>query len=117
MSKQKLFAYAMVVGAGALIYPQSPWAEGFSSADFLRWDRQSQDFLIQTSVTMVGIVASQTTENFAPCLDRWYSASDDQVRASRHDHILDVMREHPDYHPQAVILAVLKKQCGPLKPD
>lgn len=95
----------------------STLAEGFKSSDFLGWPRKSQESYIQTSISMAGVVATQTAyPDFASCVDKWFWQGGKQGQGKRQAHILDVMRKYPEFHPQGVILAVLKKQCGDLKP-
>ena len=106
---------ASMLGAIAIFHSEISRAGEFSAADVMKWDRKAQDFFIQTSVTMIGVVMTQARREYASCVDRWYAASDEKVRMGRHDQVLEVMRQYPDYHPQAVILAVVKKQCGALK--
>jgi hypothetical protein len=89
-------------------------AETFTSAAFLEWSRASQDSLIQASITMAGIVATQGRKDISRCIDNWYT-EDDAIQRMRHDFILESARRYPSFHPQAVILAILQKQCGSFK--
>ena len=60
---------------------------------------------------MTGIVATQSRTDIARCIDDWYSG-DEAVQNRRHQFVIDTVRDHPSYNPQAVILAILQKQCG-----
>lgn len=95
----------------ALALPAS--AESFTSADVLEWDEEQQAGYFQTSVTMIGIVATQVdgSEHIANCIDAWFGGPVEgaEKRAAR---IREVMQGIPEYHPQAVILAVIEKECG-----
>lgn len=82
----------------------------FKSSDFLNWDLKSQTYYIRTSIGMAGLIAGRNDEAQGKCLDNWYF-NDTPLRDQ---FILKTMRRVPDYHPRAVILAVLEKQCGPL---
>ncbi len=86
-------------------------AEEFTGEQFLNWPRESQDSLIQNSITMTAIIATQGREDIARCIDEWYPL-DESIIKMRHDHILKIIGENPTYHPQGVILAVIQKQCG-----
>ena len=91
-----------------MFYPHTAHAETFKSSEFLTWKRESQEFYINANVGMAGLIAAQNDKKHAECLEDWYW--DDQEKSSKH--ILDVMRQYPEYHPRGVILAVLEKQCG-----
>jgi len=95
--------------AACLICPQTSYAEKFNSADVLEWSEEAQDSFFQTSVTMIGIVATQTGEHghIAECIDGWYGGGDES-QPKRSARIRDVMQGLPEYHPQAVVLAVIK---------
>ncbi len=90
------------------ILPQNAIAGVFKSSEFLTWKRNSQDFYIRTSIGMAGLIATRNDKAHGKCLDDWYFSDEDAANEA----ILDVMREHPDYHPRGVILAVLEKRCG-----
>lgn len=90
---------------------QPSYAEKFTGEQFLKWKRESQDSLIQISITMTGIVATQGRKDISRCIDDWYT-NDKAIQQQRHGYILDIIKENPSYHPQAVILAVLQKRCG-----
>jgi hypothetical protein len=102
----------LIVGLAA--YPQIAMAEGFTGEQFLKWERASQDSLIQISITMTGIVSGRKDKVISQCIDRWYVSSVD-IRRKRHDFILRTISENPTFHPQGVILAVLEEQCGSIK--
>lgn len=97
----------------ALSFPQALLAEGFTAGDVLEWGTSSQDSYFQTSVMMIAIVATQTGQHdhIAECIDGWYGGGD-ASQPKRSARILSVMESLPDYHPQALILAVIEKECG-----
>lgn len=101
---------AITLGALVLCYPQFARAESFTSAQFLEWPVESQRFYFQTSIGMAGLIARQNKVNQGSCIDDWYFRNE----VSAQNQILDVMRDHPKYHPHGVILAVLEKRCGAL---
>ncbi|WP_171168101.1 hypothetical protein [Ruegeria sp. HKCCA0370] len=94
-------------------FPQISAADGFTSADVLEWPEASQNNYFQTSVTMIGIVATQVEgrEHIAECIDSWMGGGQESV-PKRAAVIRSVMEGIPEYHPQAVILAVIEKECG-----
>lgn len=88
--------------------PQIAAAEIFKGSEFLKWERDSQEFYIRTSVGMASLIIGQTDKAQSKCVDDWYYANE----KTGNDHILDAMSKHPDFHPRGVILAVMEKKCG-----
>lgn len=97
----------------ALSFPQLAAADTFTSATVLGWPEAQQNALFQTSITMTGIVATRRddTSHIARCIDDWYSDAKGTV-ATVNASIRESMRQLSEYHPQAVIIAVVEKACG-----
>ncbi|GAB5448435.1 MAG: hypothetical protein Gyms2KO_33080 [Gymnodinialimonas sp.] len=95
-----------------LTYPQHGSAQDFTGAEFATWSEESQNGFMQTSVTMAGIVFTQTHPGHASCIDAQYFADGawDTSRGQLRNTILD----HQDAHPGGVILAVILRDCGAL---
>jgi len=90
-------------------FPQVSAAEEiFKSSEFLTWDRKNQEFYIETSVGMAGLVALQINKQHSQCISDWYYHDEEKAM----QHILSVMSDYPDFHPRGVILAVIEKKCG-----
>jgi len=102
------FKAVLVIG---LVYSQNLSAENFTSAKVLDWPEASQEALFQNSITMIGIVASQVKPDIARCIDKWYGA-DEALGKKRYDEIRSALEKYPEYHPQAIVLAVVQKACG-----
>ena len=106
------------VAAGALLalsaVSPAAQAEGFTGRDFLAWSQQGQDSYLHTSVTMAGVIASQIRPPIARCIDDWYFA-DAAVQKRRNEKIKRTIRQHSEFHPAGVLLAVLQSACGSLK--
>lgn len=100
---------ATVFLLGALGFPQISSADEFTSATFLEWPRDSQRGNFQASIGMAGFIARQNDSTHGECLERWYFGDTDRAEAS----ILEAMRKNQQYHPRAVIVAMLQKACGP----
>lgn len=85
-------------------------AKTFTSAEFLTWKQDSQDFFIEASVGMAASISSQITgkKQQASCIDKWYYPEQEK----KNYFIRDIMRENSEYHPRAIIIGVLEKQCG-----
>lgn len=95
-----------------LLYPQVSQAAGFTGTEFATWSKGQQDGFMQTSVTMAGVVATQTKPSVAECIDAWYRPDTDLVHG-RNDEMRALIVDHPRHHPSGVILALLIKRCGP----
>lgn len=103
---------AILVIAGLTIYPQISNAEGFTGEDFAKWSEGSQDSYIETSVTMAGVIFSQTNRDVADCINGWYF--DEGVQAERNPQIRETISHYKRNHPSGVIFALIIKECGPL---
>lgn len=116
IAKTALIANAALMLAAS--FPQAVSAEDFTAADVLEWSEGSQNTYFETSVGMIAILASRTgTHNeIADCMNTWYW-TEDGVDGTKNQLIRQVMGELPDYHPQAVILAVVEKHCGTFEPS
>lgn len=102
---------AIVTALISLSFPQVSVAQDdtiFKSSEVLNWNPETQRFYLETSIRMVGIVASRNSPEQSQCFENWYKESP-QIR---HQAILGTMREYSDYHPQGIILAYMEKQCG-----
>jgi len=91
--------------------PQKTHADGLTSADFIAWDKPSQNSFLFSSVGMAAAIASQTEPKIAQCLNEWYFKGDD-AREARNAEILEFMGQYETYHPTTVILAVVENACG-----
>lgn len=85
----------------------------FTAADVLGWEKANQDAFFETSISMAGVLASQSELPAARCINDWYygpSAS----KASINDEIRSAMRQYSGYYPGIVIVAVIERACGTL---
>ncbi|MEM8772991.1 MAG: hypothetical protein AAGD92_15190 [Pseudomonadota bacterium] len=85
----------------------------FTSAEFLTWERGSQEFYIDASVGMAGLIITRNDATKGKCLDGWYLSDQDEVI----DHILEVMEANPTFHPRGVLAAIIEKKCGSMEFD
>jgi hypothetical protein len=99
---------------GALTIPSAQATNGFTGEQFLEWERQSQDALIQNSIVMIAIVATQGHEEIARCIDRWYS-SDNADRTQIHRNVIEAIAKNKTHNPQGVILVYVQRECGRFK--
>ena len=90
------------------IYPHISAAETFQSSDVLAWPEEKQRGYFTTSVTMVGVIASQIDRNQSRCIDAWYVIEE----GKDHVNLLNAMHKHASIHPQGIILWVIQNQCG-----
>lgn len=107
-------APAKALALVALICPQLAWADEFTGADVLKWAEAEQASYFSTSVGMVGIVAMQTGrhDTAVTCINNWYWPGGMPEHSLQNDTIRTVMGSLPDVHPQAVIMAVIERECG-----
>lgn len=84
-----------------------------TTADFLKWEPGQQEAFFQATISMTGVIASQSNPEIARCLDQWYFV-DDQTRQKRNQEILKLMPQFETFIPTAVILAVINDVCGEL---
>jgi len=108
MFKQKELVAAILAGSISLFYPQISAAQQLRGAEILNWPSDSQGFYFRTSVAMAGLIAARNNKKQAGCVDRWYFSD----RAKSDAAIVKAMRKNSDFHPQAIILAMLQKACG-----
>jgi len=116
MLKRKHLALAIAVIAMMGFYPQVSEAQGLTGKQFITWERAQQDSYIRISVTMTAVVATRGHSNIAQCIDEWYSEKTVDEQA-RHDTFIEAIKKNTIYHPQAVILALIQKQCGSFDED
>ncbi|MEL6467790.1 MAG: hypothetical protein AAFQ58_22730 [Pseudomonadota bacterium] len=97
----------------ALTCPQMVSADGFTAADVLGWTHEEQDAFFVTSFGMAGIVAMQTGQHDAQmhCIDDLFALSDEQA-AIRNEDYREVFERFPELHPQALIMAIIERDCG-----
>lgn len=112
MNSIGVWAGAIGLIAGALIYPQETAAEGFTGEVFATWSRSSQDSYIQTSVMMAGVVLTRIKPSASNCIDAWYFK---EPKEERNRYISETIVTYTDYHPSGVILAIIEQECGALK--
>ena len=102
---------AIKIAVSALFCIPAYAETAFTGEDFLGWDQSAQTGFVQTSVSMAGIIASQTKPEIARCIDGWYFASD-AVLDQRNSEIIALIGENAGFHPSAVILAAIQRECG-----
>ena len=95
----------------SLGFPQVSWAEEFTSAQFMKWSDSAQSAFFQNSVLMASTISARISQSHAKCLNDWYFDYSGR-RFERDQVFLDTMAEHPSFHPTAVVLAVIERECG-----
>ncbi|MFW8594713.1 hypothetical protein [Cribrihabitans neustonicus] len=114
IARKRLFAKGILIAL--VLCPQLSAANGFTSADVLEWEQSAQDSYFNTSVGMVAVVGTQTNfpENIVECLNAWYWPNG-SVNADSNASIREAMERFPTLHPQAIVLAVIERECGSFK--
>ena len=87
---------------------------GTTTADFLEWERESQEAFFQISLGMLGTVATQVNPEMTGCIDEWYFSSE-ETQELRATEMLDVMEQYVEFDPTAFVLAYAESICGSLK--
>lgn len=111
MKKTKISAAKklVLVAALAVTIPCIPaYAEAFKGSEFLKWERDNQEFYMRTSIGMAILIADQNDKAHGKCVNDWFS-KDEQ---GAYNYILENMRRFPEFHPRGTILAAMEKQCG-----
>jgi hypothetical protein len=83
-------------------------AQTFTGGQFLEWENAAQRSYIDANVGMASLIAGRVDKNQGKCIDDWFYNKPKQAV----EEVLSIMQQYPTYHPRAVILAVVEKQCG-----
>lgn len=92
-------------------FPQILAAEGFTGEQFLGWPQEAKTTFFQNSLLMASTISSRIDSDHADCVSDWYFESDVDQEV-RNQTLLETVAEYPEFHPSAVILAVLERECG-----
>jgi len=111
MLSRKALAVASLSTLVCSVAPGAFAGDGFKASEFLTYPAQSQKSYITSSAMMAGLIASQNNRAQAVCIDDWVAQQSGQGYGA----VVEAMRKLPDYHPSAVIVAVLDKACGSFK--
>lgn len=84
---------------------------GTTTADFLKWEKKSQEAFMQNSISMAGVIASQINPEISKCLDKLYFKSENTAKERNQD-ILSLMPKYAEFRPQAFIMAYIEDICG-----
>lgn len=94
-----------------VVAAQPALSEGFTGKEFLRWSGAAQDAFFQNSVLMASTISARLDAAHAACVSEWYFV-DPSSREQRNAELLSTVEKHVDFHPSAVVLAVLERECG-----
>lgn len=98
-------ALAISISTGALA------GESVTATKFLTYTPEGQKGFITATAGTAAVIANMNRPEQGKCIDAWIGSNS----GSGYKTVMDAMKKLPDYHPTAVTLAVLQKQCGPLK--
>ncbi|MEM6888142.1 MAG: hypothetical protein AAF636_08390 [Pseudomonadota bacterium] len=103
-----LLSFCLVAFAG------TAFAEGqsFTSSDVLAWSAEGQRSFYLNSFGMAGIVAMQTGvhETHVACINDLLAENSETYLPVAE--ISSVLESYPDLHPQAVVMAIINRECG-----
>ena len=108
MTLLKRCGFGLAVLMIVTVYPQISFSETFKSSEFLTWKPESQSYYIRVSVRMAALVSARQNKVHSSCIDRWYF-SDPQNGDKT---LLSAMRKNAEFHPQAIIVGMIQKECG-----
>ncbi len=100
--------------ASLAICPQVSYAEGFTGNKFLTWPKASQDSYLRTSLTMASMILAQTNGETGACIDDWYFGDQETIER-RNAELREEIQTFSEYHPSAVVAAMLQRECGDFK--
>lgn len=92
-------AIAVTISTGALA------ADQFKSTQLLAQSTDNQIGYIDASLAMASVMVKSTQNH---CITNWAQ----QNRPTGYSKLRSAMTQYGDYHPAAVIAAVLEKECG-----
>lgn len=85
--------------------------EILTTKKFLEWSPENQKGFIITTTMMGGLIAAKNRNGQAQCIDTWNATH----QKDGFKPVIDAMRKYPDYHPLAIVSAVIEKACGDFK--
>ena len=86
-------------------------ADVLTTKKFLDWSPEAQRNFIITTTMMGGLIAAKNREGQAECIDAWNATHQNDGFKP----VIDAMKKLPDYHPLAIVSAVIEKACGDFK--
>jgi NAD/NADP transhydrogenase alpha subunit len=96
-------ALAISISTGALA------GEAFTIKEFLALSPDTQKNFITTTAGATGLVANMNRPAQSKCIDAWIAKN----ASTGYQPVIEAMKKMPDYHPMAVTVAVIQKECGP----
>lgn len=97
--------------SGTLFHPQISASEEFNGSKFLEWSMPSQTAYLQNSIVMAMTVSSRMSEAHSTCISQWFFDADG-FRDGREDDLRKSISQYSDYHPGAIIVAIIERECG-----
>lgn len=90
-------------------------AEGFTAKDFLTLPEAHQKFWIEGAIDMTALVVSTGgNKKKGRCIYEWYYGD---RHAERNSLILASMKKYLNVPPNAIMVALIERDCGSLKAE
>lgn len=86
-------------------------ADSFTIKEFLTLSPDAQRSFISTTAGATGVVANMNRPIQAKCIDAWIGSH----ASTGYQPVIQAMKDLPNYHPMAIVVAVIQKECGPFK--
>ncbi len=106
----KRLIFTAVIAASFPCIPA--YAGSFTSKDFLEYSESQRAWWLMGAVATASHAISVTNPTQGECMADWYFENEKQHQQT----IEETMQKYPDHVPSSVVLAVLQKNCGKIKP-
>lgn len=88
-------------------------AEGLTSKEFLEFSAAEQHWWFAGAVESIAHMVYLHDEERAQCVWLWLPTDMKAKKAL----VIENFEKYPDYAPTSILLALLKRDCGPLLPE
>ena len=78
---------------------------------FLGWNETAQQAFLQNSVIMASTISSRRDVEQAACISAWFF-DEAGIRPERLGEVNSALADFPDYHPSAILVALIEQACG-----
>ena len=103
----------MLYAGLAVAVSNAAYAESFTAKDFLKLNEAHQKFWIEGAIDMTALIISTGgNKTKGRCISEWYYGDQN---AERNSLILASMKKYPNVPPNAIMVALIERDCGSLK--
>jgi len=117
MVHTKAMLAASIVAVTVGVIPHKSFAEEkFTAAELLKWSEEGRRNYYQTSITMMAATLAQGESTYGKCVGGWFWLDPETNPRINPDALSELdagMKRFPSFDPRGVMLAWVKKICGP----